>query len=169
MSSLPTPVSPRMSAPASVGATRSTPYRGLVDRGFLRKILQPGKDDRLTPHHLPEAPRQVASSPHLRKRIQPGDGPRVRHDKVIPRSLKEGAAVEAERLDDAPQAILDRVIHVLGIDVDESRGEIDDQRLEAEAFPTLEREVALLHIRRKRVRRYYVHAQSPARGRIKGM
>src|SRR5438034_443748 len=68
-----------------------------------------------------------------------------------------------------PQAILDRVIHVLGIDVDESRREIDDQRLEAEAFPTLDREVALLHIRRKRVRRYYVHAQSPSRGRIKGM
>jgi hypothetical protein len=68
----------------------------------------------------------------------------VRHDEVLGRSLEQRGAVEVQRLDDVTQAILDRLVDPLGFEFHESRGQIDDERLESESFREVGRDVVSL-------------------------
>jgi hypothetical protein len=65
----------------------------------------------------------------------------VRRDEVVARSLKQRAPVEAQRLDDVTQAVLDLLVYPLGLEIDESRRQIDDERLEADALRDVGRDV----------------------------
>ena len=108
-----------------------TPEQGLVDLGFLGEVIDAGEDDVPAAHDARKRPRQLAPAHQLRKRVQPGSCPGVRHHEVVAEALEERAAVETERLDDAAQAVLDRQVHPGGIEIDEARRQVDDQRLEA--------------------------------------
>src|SRR5262245_53420999 len=58
----------------------------------------------------------------------------MRPDQVVARSLVKRAPVEAQRLDDAAQAVLDRRVHLLRVEIDEARRQIAEERLEAAAL-----------------------------------
>ena len=70
---------------------------------------------------------RLADCRHLRGDIDVGrrDDGRIRC-----RPLPEHAEVDAERLADAAQRVLDLAVHLVGREVDEARGELGDQRLE---------------------------------------
>ena len=111
-----------------------TPHQGLVDLGFLGEIVDPGKDQVPAGHHARKRPGQLTLSHHLWKWVQPGPCPGVRHHEIVAGALKERAPIETERLDDAAQALLDRQVHPGGIQIDEARRQVDDQRLETETL-----------------------------------
>ncbi len=48
----------------------------------------------------------------------------------VVRPLQEGAAVQPQRLDDAPLGLLDQAVHLVGRHVDEAGREVGEERLE---------------------------------------
>ena len=46
------------------------------------------------------------------------------------RPLQEGAAVQPQRLDDAPLGLFNQAVHLVGRDVDEAGREVGEKRLE---------------------------------------
>jgi hypothetical protein len=127
------------------GRPRPEPlHRRLVDRSRRRNVVEPGEDDARSTYDLLEAPRQVGSCPGPRSSILPRYSPRVCHDQVVARTLKQRAPVEVQRLDDAAQAVLDRLVHLLRLEIDEARRQIAEERLEAQALRDVGRDVTFV-------------------------
>ena len=104
----------------------------LVQPGLCGQLLQRRESHDPSPQQRLMHPREVPD------RIEPGlcrevrHGPGVRDDQVVLllRPLQEGAAVQPQRLDDAPLGLLNHAVHLVGGHVDEAGREVGEERLE---------------------------------------
>ena len=106
----------------------------LVARGRGGQLLERREAHDPAPEQRLMHPREVLLRKEPGMRGEARHGPGVRDDQVglRLRPLQEGAAVQPQRLDDAPLGLFDHPVHLVGRHVDEAGREVGEERLEAQ-------------------------------------
>ena len=123
---------------------------GAIDRCLLGKLFGPGEPDDLAALQSLRSPWELIGQHHSRRLAEALVGPCDAGPEPAAEVLVEIAAIDAQERDHVAQPGLERRVDSTGRDVDQPRGELREQRLEAQALLQQRRPRDLLTRRRRR-------------------